>query len=282
MSNNNTSSSNYSINTTHSNIASSYSNVTTPIDSNGSAKDLNIQDQNQHNFAIMIEALLQDKIQDILVDLNSFKESLEQDAANKLESKTQSIRSSLNKDFNSLFYEKNEEFKKTLDIQVNDIKRNLKTQVIITTNKEVSKQVDKTKSELSSITEKAEKEIESTRNSVISTIAMFAAFFTFISVNVNIFSKASSIGETLIVTLIMWSCILGFLTLFFYFLNKKVEKGFKTLFCIIFLCNSITLGFYAYFMQKQNENIALQHLSKNNTLYPLNKNYIKAVQFENH
>lgn len=66
-------------------------------------------------------------------------------------------------------------------------------------------------------------ELKETRNSVLGTIALFAAFFTFVSVNVNIFTKAENVIQSIIFMLSFWLCIIGFIVLFFFFLNK--EKG---------------------------------------------------------
>lgn len=86
-------------------------------------------------------------------------------------------------------------------------------------------------------------ELKETRNSVLGTIALFAAFFTFVSVNVNIFTKAENVTQSLIFMLSFWLCIVGFISLFFLFLNKGVDtkihktvEFFTTLGCIALSC----------------------------------------------
>lgn len=68
-------------------------------------------------------------------------------------------------------------------------------------------------------------ELKETRNSVLGTIALFAAFFTFVSVNVNIFTKAENVMQSIIFMLSFWLCIIGFISLFFLFLNKNKDTA---------------------------------------------------------
>lgn len=84
-------------------------------------------------------------------------------------------------------------------------------------------------------------ELKETRNSVLGTIALFAAFFTFVSVNVNIFTKAETVAQSIIFMLSFWLCIIGFISLFFFFLNKtqntiwyKSLEFYTTLLCVLF------------------------------------------------
>lgn len=83
-------------------------------------------------------------------------------------------------------------------------------------------------------------ELKETRNSVLGTIALFAAFFTFVSVNVNIFTKAENVMQSIIFMLSFWLCIIGFISLFFLFLNKskdtiiyKTAEFITTVSCIL-------------------------------------------------
>lgn len=62
--------------------------------------------------------------------------------------------------------------------------------------------------------------LESVRNSVMGAIAVFAAFFTFVSVNINIFSKADA-HEGMALMIVMWICLMGFTYTFFLFLWEK-------------------------------------------------------------
>ncbi len=93
-------------------------------------------------------------------------------------------------------------------------------------------------------------ELKETRNSVLGTIALFAAFFTFVSVNVNIFTKAENVTQSIIFMLSFWLCIVGFISLFFLFLNKdiktKIHKTIEfgtTVGCIILSCGLMFLLF---------------------------------------
>ena len=63
-------------------------------------------------------------------------------------------------------------------------------------------------------------ELQHVRNSVLGAIAVFAAFFTFVSVNINIFSKSNAV-ESLALMIVMWICLMGFTYTFFLFLWDK-------------------------------------------------------------
>ncbi|WP_347460604.1 OST5 family protein [Acinetobacter sp. ANC 7454] len=86
-------------------------------------------------------------------------------------------------------------------------------------------------------------ELKETRNSVLGTIALFAAFFTFVSVNVNIFTKAENVIQSIIFMLSFWLCIIGFVSIFFFFLNKTKDTIWnKSLeFYTIIICISFTV-----------------------------------------
>lgn len=79
-------------------------------------------------------------------------------------------------------------------------------------------------------------ELKEVRNSVLGTIALFAAFFTFVSVNVNIFTKAESVLHALLFMFSMWLCIIGLISTFFYFLNSKKELFLRSEFIITVIC----------------------------------------------
>lgn len=63
-------------------------------------------------------------------------------------------------------------------------------------------------------------ELQNVKNSVLGAVAVFAAFFTFVSVNVNIFSKSNAV-ESLALMIVMWICLMGFTYTFFLFLWDK-------------------------------------------------------------
>lgn len=90
-------------------------------------------------------------------------------------------------------------------------------------------------------------ELKEVRNSVLGTIALFAAFFTFVSVNVNIFTKAESVLHALLFMFSMWLCIIGLISTFFYFLNTKKSLFFRSEFIITLIC-IILSGLVIYFL----------------------------------
>lgn len=65
-----------------------------------------------------------------------------------------------------------------------------------------------------------EKEIVTARNSLISVIALFASFFTFISISVNIFSRDMSLSTSISVLLVIWCCLISFIFVFMAGINK--------------------------------------------------------------
>lgn len=68
--------------------------------------------------------------------------------------------------------------------------------------------------------EESKIELQNVKNSVLGAVAVFAAFFTFVSVNVNIFSKSNAV-ESLALMIVMWICLMGFTYTFFLFLWEK-------------------------------------------------------------
>lgn len=80
--------------------------------------------------------------------------------------------------------------------------------------------VDEAKNNVVNEIEKSRTELQSVRNSVLSAVAVFAAFFTFVSVNINIFSKTNAL-ESLALMIVMWICLMGFTYSFFLFLADK-------------------------------------------------------------
>ncbi len=65
-----------------------------------------------------------------------------------------------------------------------------------------------------------EKEIVTARNSLLSVIALFASFFTFISISVNIFSRDMSLSTSISVLLVIWCCLISFIFVFMAGINK--------------------------------------------------------------
>lgn len=67
-----------------------------------------------------------------------------------------------------------------------------------------------------------EKEIVIARNSLLAVIALFASFFTFISISVNIFSRDMSLSTSISVLLIIWCCLISFIFVFMAGINKGI------------------------------------------------------------
>lgn len=65
-----------------------------------------------------------------------------------------------------------------------------------------------------------EGEVINARNSLLGVIALFASFFSFISIAVNIFSKDMSITLAISILLMLWSCLVSFLYMFMAGISK--------------------------------------------------------------
>lgn len=87
-------------------------------------------------------------------------------------------------------------------------------------NEKIATLVDEAKSAVFKEISDSKSELQNVRNSVLGAIAVFAAFFTFVSVNVNIFSKSNAV-ESLALMIVMWICLMGFTYTFFLFLWDK-------------------------------------------------------------
>lgn len=78
-------------------------------------------------------------------------------------------------------------------------------------------------SRLNSNVKSFEDEIINARNSILAVIALFASFFTFISISVNIFSKDMQLSTALSIILLLWSCTLSFIFVFMAGISKGGE-----------------------------------------------------------
>ena len=87
-------------------------------------------------------------------------------------------------------------------------------------DKKISSLVEDAKAAVVKEITDSKSELQNVRNSVLGAIAVFAAFFTFVSVNVNIFSKSTAV-ESLALMIVMWICLMGFTYTFFLFLWDK-------------------------------------------------------------
>ncbi|QSV12317.1 hypothetical protein [Kosakonia oryzae] len=68
-----------------------------------------------------------------------------------------------------------------------------------------------------------ENELITARNSLLAVIALFASFFTFISISVNIFSRDMSLATSISVLLVIWSCLISFIFVFMAGISKGGE-----------------------------------------------------------
>ncbi|EMH4919821.1 hypothetical protein RGP44_002899 [Serratia marcescens] len=85
-------------------------------------------------------------------------------------------------------------------------------------------------------------DLENSRNSFLGIIALFASFFSFISVSINIFSKEMSIGTSISIVVIIWVCLISFVFVFMaalskgfsYFSSASIIRHFlAVIFCIV-------------------------------------------------
>ncbi|MCF3439725.1 hypothetical protein L1031_27370, partial [Escherichia coli] len=65
-----------------------------------------------------------------------------------------------------------------------------------------------------------ESEVITARNSMLGVIALFASFFTFISISVNVFSRDMSLSMSISVLLVIWSCLISFIFVFMAGISK--------------------------------------------------------------
>ncbi|MNS00674.1 hypothetical protein D3C72_319380 [compost metagenome] len=65
-----------------------------------------------------------------------------------------------------------------------------------------------------------ETEVVTARNSLLAVIALFASFFTFISISVNVFSRDMSLATSVSVLLVIWSCLISFIFIFMAGISK--------------------------------------------------------------
>lgn len=128
-------------------------------------------------------------------------------------------------------------------------------------------------------------ELKEVRNSVLGTIALFAAFFTFVSVNVNIFTKAESVLHALLFMFSMWLCIIGLISTFFYFLNSKKELFFRPEFIITIICiilSGVVIYYLSIPVNNNNNKILKEQLeeltTQNKKIISTNENLNKQIE----
>jgi uncharacterized membrane protein YdbT with pleckstrin-like domain len=107
-----------------------------------------------------------------------------------------------------------EKIDKKIEIKFKEIREDFKERV----DELVEKQASEAK-------ELINKELGEVRNSVIGTIALFAAFFTFVSVDVVVLKDQAEQKIGLFakfgVILVIWFCLMGFIFTFFLFIRER-------------------------------------------------------------
>jgi len=76
--------------------------------------------------------------------------------------------------------------------------------------------------------------IEKTRISVVQSLALFAAFFTFVAVNVQIFTKVTNLESAMLFSLLLLGCLGLFALIIHVILNLKESKNVGILLVVIF------------------------------------------------
>jgi uncharacterized membrane protein len=111
-----------------------------------------------------------------------------------------------------------ENFKLVLNqnTEINELKNNLKT-----LQSNVAKAVSKSDEKISV----QEGKISAQSNKNIEILALFATFFTFISVNVQVFSNLKNLYQSLIFVFFFGLILIAFLMLFFAYTRKFWEEG---------------------------------------------------------
>ena len=84
----------------------------------------------------------------------------------------------------------------------------------------ITEQTDSAKTQVLVEIENSKSELQNTRNAVLGSIAIFSAFFTFISTSIHAFSK-TNLPQSIILLLVIWVCLAGFVYLFFMLLEQK-------------------------------------------------------------
>ncbi|CAI1137763.1 hypothetical protein [Serratia proteamaculans] len=100
-----------------------------------------------------------------------------------------------------------------------------------------------TKTEFDTQVDKFNEDIVASRNSVLGMIALFASFFSFISVSISIFSKSMPLSLSISIVLILWICLVSFLYIFMVSLNSGVEFFTKKSFFEHFVAVAVSLVF---------------------------------------
>ncbi len=132
------------------------------------------------------------------------------------------------KEQTKLIEEKFKKINRSIDKKINTIHEKI--------NKKSDESLEKIKSSIMNEIQKSKEDLQNVKNSVMGSIAIFAAFFTFVSVNINIFTKTNAI-ESICIMIVMWFCLIGFLYVFFIFLwDLKKIHWIPVTACIVITC----------------------------------------------
>lgn len=118
--------------------------------------------------------------------------------------------------------------------------------------------VKKGKDDIVKIKEKLDSEIKDTRGSILSSLALFVGFFSFISVNVGIYSKAESIFDALLVLTASFIFILIFVVLSIFVIHNKRDfsDSFRSVFSWGILIASFSISILCLgFVDKHTEKV---------------------------
>lgn len=89
------------------------------------------------------------------------------------------------------------------------------------------------------------------------TLGVFVALFTFVSIQVQVFSKVSSLGNAIIFTFLIFLCMIGFLFMLHWVISIKSgsikESVASTLIPLVSLSIVILTGFFLVFYLKNND-----------------------------
>ncbi len=118
--------------------------------------------------------------------------------------------------------------------------------------------VKKGKEDIFKIKETLDAEIKDTRGSILSSLALFVGFFSFVSVNVGIYSKAESVFDALLVLTASFVFILMFVVVSIFIIHNKRNYSdlFRGVFSWVVLTSSFSISILSLgFMDKQTEKV---------------------------
>lgn len=127
-----------------------------------------------------------------------------------------------------------------------------KEQLSVDIKKEVQESLLKEQNEIKAAVDK-------TRNTVLASLALFASFFSFLSVNISIFSRINDLSLAAWFMLLMLACLLVFISVFFLFLfaSEKKVGWFWAIPLLIFILAIVIAASTGLVVQASGENAVL-------------------------